>query len=238
MGQESHIKQEDLLRLLEKDRLQTMSLVAGEILRRIKEPVSLIRGRAEALVSQLQYYQRENAQGILDQVFQLETLVHSVENILRPRADLDQVIRPYELLEEVISFFHLRLAAGKIQFMNMLLPELEVQGSPSTAKQVLVPLLVNAIEALEEKKGDLKTVFVQYQNRNKHHVLTIEDNGAGISAETLQSIFNSLESRKKGHLGLSLSICKKMCESNGWKLKAFSQEGHGTRMELWIPQSS
>jgi len=228
-------KQSEVLEMLEADRLQTIAVVAREILRRVKGPLEMIRGRAEVLRLQLDHYQRDNVQGILDQVFQLENLLYSVESLIQTHPEKVQNVHPYEIIEQIIAFFRLRSDAAEIEILNLVPVNLELKIGPASLQQILVPLIVNAIEALEDRKMGIKTLFIHYQLVKGQHIISIEDNGSGASEQTLKNIFIPFHTSKKEHLGLSLSICKKIALINGWDLKAFSSKKGGVRMELWIP---
>lgn len=248
MARELPITHQELVKLLETDRLQTLVVISGEVLRRVKEPLGMIRGRAETLKSQLDFYQRENAQGILDQVFHLENLISSIEKVIAPTtpAAPRASLAPCGLVEDVIHFFQPRLELGKIQVMNLLPPTLLLPAADDGLKQILVPVFLNAVEALESQ-GDSgggvaetanRVLFIQHQCAKGQDMISIEDNGPGVGPEELQTLFQPLATTKNGHVGLSLAICKKIAEERGWTLKAFSQKGRGTRIELWMPQSA
>lgn len=232
---------DELIEIIEQDRQQSLMVIAGEILRRVKNPLEVIRGRSEALHAQLDFQQREQIQGILDQLFHLENLIKSIENLLLPSVKVSKPVHLFDLVQEIILFFHPRLAQAKIQVLNLLPPDLTILAPPDSLKQIIRPIFLNAIEALEVKKNreDVgRTIFVQYQQVKSYGLISIEDNGEGVSMKEVKSFFLAGHSRKADHVGLSLSICKKICQHHGWELKAFSQKGQGTRLELWIPQSS
>lgn len=97
--------------------------------------------------------------------------------------------------------------------------------------QVLTSLLNNSISACQ-KKGGLITITTKEQGREV--LVTIKDDGDGISKEGLSKIFQvfektdiSLTSKKMG-LGLGLVICKKIVDLHGGRIWVESQIGEGT----------
>lgn len=230
---------DEVLHLLETDRIQTLLLISGEILRQVREPLQVIRGRAEALCTQLDHYQKDNAQGILDQLQNLESLLVFIENVVSPGPDEVKTIHPFELIEDLTQFFQPRLVRGKIQIMNLLPPERKISISVRDFKQIITAIVINGIEALEKIEASPSTgkvLLVQYQRVKNQEVFSFEDNGNGVSAEELQNLFRPFHSNKKGHIGLSLALCRKIGQVHGWQMKAFQQQvGQGARLELWIP---
>ncbi len=218
--------------------MQTASTVATEIVQRIKSPLSMLRGRTENLRAQLEYLQREKAQGILDQIEQLEALVSSVEALVAPASSFEKNLEVAKLIEEFNSFYQFRMAKGKIQMLNIVPQDLNLKVCESDFKMILNCVLLNAVEALEESSAPSKCIFVQYQKAPNGHVLSVEDNGPGIADNLVNSLFKPFFSTKKGHLGMSLAICQQMAQKYGWTLQLISKEKQGVRFELWIPYSS
>jgi len=232
---------QDLIQLLEADRLQTLSMVTGEILPRLKEPLQVIRARAEALKSQLENYQRDNAQGILDQVVQLENIFKFIEGLTASEASGSRQIPFHKVVEDLTLFFQPRLMQGKIEVMNLLPPDFSLRGSVTAFRQIFASLFLNAIEALEQRKTrphEARTIFVQHQRVKENIVFSIEDNGDGMGPEELKNMFMPFHSNKEGHVGISLSLCRRLGQLHHWQLKVFSQKDQGTRLEIWMSQSS
>jgi C4-dicarboxylate-specific signal transduction histidine kinase len=230
--------QEQILELVERDRLQTTTMVAQEIVDRIKSPLSMIRGRAEYLKSHLEFYQKENAQGILDQIDQLEKLLASVQGFVNLTEGAPKNIPVHELVEDLTLFFQYRLSKAKVQVMNIVPLDFALNVAECDIKSILMSTLVNAIEALEDSNDESKTIFIQYQKTASRHILSIEDSGPGIPPIQMKSLYQPFSSTKKGHVGMSLAICRKIAEKCGWKLEIVSRLKHGTRVEIWIPHSS
>lgn len=231
-------KQDELLQYLEKDRLQITHLVGEEILRKIKIPIQLIRARSETLCKQLNFHQRENAQAILDQVEQIEQMTASFEQLIHEKEYEKTAFSPYQLCEDVVLFFQYRMSAAKIEVVNAIDPELELNESQGHLRQILMSLFINAIEALEETTGGNKTIFFHFHSDKKMHHISIEDNGPGIQPGLIKSVFQPFASTKKNHVGLSLAICKKMSQTLGWQLEISSRGQKGTCVEIGIPHSS
>lgn len=101
-------------------------------------------------------------------------------------------------------------------------------------EQVIINLLLNALEAVEANKGMvmIKTSIDQPQNRI---YIEIEDNGCGIPHENVENIFDPFFSTKSNGTGLGLSVSYGIIQSHHGEIKVFSEGGQGTRFTIELP---
>jgi len=107
-----------------------------------------------------------------------------------------------------------------------------VRADPEWLQEVLMVLLSNAIKH-SNRGGDVKV-------RTRPGVVTVQDEGAGISPVNLPHIFERFY-RGTGSsegFGLGLSICKDLTERMGGSISIRSREGVGTAVEIELPEAS
>ncbi len=110
-------------------------------------------------------------------------------------------------------------------------PQLFLQADPSLLEQVLINLVVNAIEAVKDKQG-AKIVLSADQNTNRKIILKISDNGQGMPEELMDKIFIPFFSTKKQGSGIGLSLCKQIIMLHKGVIQVQSVEGEGTAFLL------
>jgi signal transduction histidine kinase len=93
----------------------------------------------------------------------------------------------------------------------------------------LVNIIINAIEAMEEGKGELELITDYKGDRFE---LQIKDNGCGINAESLDQIFKPYYSHKPGGGGIGLTATLDILIANKVLISVNSKEGEGTRFVL------
>jgi putative PEP-CTERM system histidine kinase len=99
-------------------------------------------------------------------------------------------------------------------------------------QKVLVNLVLNANEAT----GDNGEIRVVTENRNGWMVLSVADNGCGMSREFMsRSLFKAFKTTKKKGLGIGLFHCKKIVEAHGGRIEVESEEGKGTTFRVLLP---
>ncbi|SIB01431.1 two-component sensor and regulator [Mycobacteroides abscessus subsp. abscessus] len=70
---------------------------------------------------------------------------------------------------------------------------------------------------------------------SKHAVITIQDNGCGMSEETLQRIYEPFYTTKETGTGIGMSVCKKIVEELGGSIDISSRPGVGTAVKVILP---
>lgn len=110
-------------------------------------------------------------------------------------------------------------------------PDISLQADPTLLDQVLINLLVNAIEATKDSP-EAKISLSAYIASDKKVVIKVADNGSGMSKEVQEKIFIPFFSTKKNGSGIGLSLCKQIVMLHGGNIQVQSKEGHGTAFLL------
>ena len=98
-------------------------------------------------------------------------------------------------------------------------------------EQVLINLVVNAIEAVKEKPHP-RIILSAYLSTNRKTVIKLADNGSGMPAEIMEKIFIPFFSTKKSGSGIGLSLCKQIMMLHKGNIQVQSVDGEGTAFLL------
>ena len=109
--------------------------------------------------------------------------------------------------------------------------ELQLEVDVNLIEQVLINLVVNAIEAIKDNPAP-KIVLSAYVASNYKSVIKIADNGNGMPPELLDKIFVPFFSTKKNGSGIGLSLCKQIMMLHRGNVQVQSVEGEGTAFLL------
>ncbi|MEM8559049.1 MAG: ATP-binding protein [Bacteroidota bacterium] len=96
-------------------------------------------------------------------------------------------------------------------------PDLEVAADPELIEQVLINLLLNAIQALEEQ-ADGRIVLRAYAGATGRPVIEVVDNGPGIQPETREKIFVPFFTTKQSGSGIGLALSRQILRRHGGTL--------------------
>jgi nitrogen fixation/metabolism regulation signal transduction histidine kinase len=109
--------------------------------------------------------------------------------------------------------------------------DLQLEIDTNLIEQVLINLVVNAIEAIKDNPNP-KIVLSAYVASNHRSVIKIADNGNGMPPELMDKIFVPFFSTKKNGSGIGLSLCKQIMMLHRGNIQVQSVEGEGTAFFL------
>ena len=105
--------------------------------------------------------------------------------------------------------------------------------------QVFLNLINNAFEALVDAQTNNPTLLINIKNIDSGVLVTITDNGPGITQNVLDNLLASCYSTKEYGLGLGLSICRKIIEGHGGCFKIEKNTvGEGTVCSFRLPMQT
>lgn len=142
---------------------------------------------------------------------------------------------------KVLHLIHYQIDRNNINIIENLdnhVPQIMANGYQ--LQQVLINLLLNARDSLEDNIGE-KCIWisttVEVDRGKEWVVLTVRDNGCGISPEGLTKIFNPFYTSKEATkgTGLGLSVSFGIAQSHGGTIKVESQQGVGSIFKFMLP---
>jgi len=110
-------------------------------------------------------------------------------------------------------------------------PDLTLEADMSLIEQVLINLVVNAVEAVKDSTEPRITLSATGAGAGKA-VIRVADNGMGMSPEVMDNIFIPFFSTKKNGSGIGLSLCKQIMLLHKGNIQVQSVEGVGTSFLL------
>ena len=111
----------------------------------------------------------------------------------------------------------------------------DIEGSLSSLEQIVYNLLVNADEAIYHDKGKIRVTT--RRNDENHVLLTVEDNGRGISDKIQDTLFDPFVTDRldQGGTGLGLSITYSLVKAHGGNISFETRKGEGTAFQIEFP---
>jgi PAS domain S-box-containing protein len=116
---------------------------------------------------------------------------------------------------------------------------LTIVGDRVQLQQVMINLMMNAIQAMATTVGNTRRLAVYSSFTQDDDVrVDVEDSGPGIAEGDLQRLFQPFFTTRAEGMGMGLSICRSIVESHGGKIRAYSEPGRGTTMSFVLPNSA
>src|SRR5688572_23179422 len=137
-----------------------------------------------------------------------------------------------DVFENLMQLMQPTLEQKNIELETILKdPDLQLEVDTNLLEQVLINLVVNAIDAVKEQKHP-RIVLSAYLSSNRKTVIKVADNGAGMPPELIDKIFVPFFSTRKSGSGIGLSLCKQIMMLHRGNIQVQSVEGEGTAFML------
>jgi len=111
-----------------------------------------------------------------------------------------------------------------------------IEGDRVQLQQVILNLIVNAIEAMSGQNEARRELLLSTENGEPDGVrVAVRDSGPGLAPENLERLFDAFYTTKAEGMGMGLSICRSIIEAHGGRLWASANEPRGAVFQFSVP---
>jgi signal transduction histidine kinase len=220
------------------DRLATIGQLAAGVAHELNEPLGTILGFAQLCRKQSGLPEQTVADldKIVAATLHAREVVRKLMFFARGRPPVREKVNLNQVVEEGLSLIESRAQRAEIKIHRQVEPDLPpILADPNQLHQVLVNLLVNAIQAMPD--GGLLTV--ETYTEADRVVLAVEDQGIGMPPAVLERIFEPFFTTKEvgEGTGLGLPVVHGIVTSHGGTVRVTSKPHKGSRFEVYLPIS-
>ncbi|HKB22630.1 MAG TPA: ATP-binding protein, partial [Methyloceanibacter sp.] len=241
-------EEHERLRQLESDlahvnRLSIMGELAASLAHEILHPIATARNNARAGMRFL-----EKSPPNLDEAIEAlgcvvrdadraRDIVGRMRNHIRKTPPRKEYFDLNEAVNEVIAMVRGVIAKNGIGVSTHLVEGLvPVQGDRVQVQQVVVNLILNAVEAIASTEAGERQLRVSTQQTEENGVLVaVRDSGPGIDPGHLERVFEAFYTTKTSGVGMGLSICRSIIANHGGRLWAEPNEDRGAVFQFTLP---
>src|SRR6266446_6894428 len=112
-----------------------------------------------------------------------------------------------------------------------------VHGDRVQLQQVLMNLLLNAVEAMGDSQAGSRELLISTEQDHKGVLVAVRDSGPGIDSSQLERVFDAFYTTKSSGTGLGLSICRSIIDDHGGRLWADANEPRGAVFQFILPRA-
>jgi signal transduction histidine kinase len=224
------------------NRFSTAGELTASIAHEINQPLGSILINAETAAAILQSSSPDIAElrDIVKDILQDDRRVAEV--IRRMRSLLKKA--PFELksldlndvARETVEFLSTLAVARKFELVSVITPDaLPILGDRIQLQQVILNLVVNAIDAMADMASENRTISIRTSRVEKFAELSVSDRGPGIPEDKLKKVFEPFFTSKAEGMGMGLSIARTIVEAHHGLIWAKDRDHGGASFRIRLP---
>lgn len=231
--------------IMQSEKLAAIGQLAAGVMHEINNPlatisacVAAIDGRFGALPEAERATVGEYLEIIDKEVDRCTRIVDGLLDFTRPKGKTKGRVVLNALVDETLFLLKHHQRFKRLTLVRELDTSLPAtNGNAEQLTQVLMALMLNAVDAMDDRRGKLTVRTGPNPNHTDEVVVEIEDNGIGIPRADQSKIFEPFYTTKppgRG-TGLGLSICYGIVEEHRGRIEVDSQPGRGSVFRVFLP---
>ncbi len=192
------------------EQLATVGLLGASLAHEIRNPLVSIKTFVQLLPTHHQdpAFREKFFRLIGEEVGRIDGLTEQLLDLASPRTYSAEIIELHPVLRASMDLVAAKAAHRNVEFMT------DFQAAPdraytdaSAAKQVMLNLCFNAIQAVEQQESEARWVKIATRNTARGLEMAVADSGKGIAEEIRARLFQPFQTTKSTGFGLGLAIC-------------------------------
>jgi two-component system, NtrC family, sensor histidine kinase HydH len=216
------------------ERLFAVGQLAAGLAHELRNPLLSISGAAGILGrnTPLEAKHRECVEIIQKESQRLNRLLTEFLDFARPRPPKYQSFNVSALLDSAMQLSSHAVGRNGVELRKVAGQQLPfLEGDPELVKQMLVNLVINAIQSMPQ--GGEVTVSAGVEEGKL--LIRVEDQGCGVPLEIRDKIFDPFFTTKESGTGLGLAVAHRIAEQHSGVLRIEASSGRGTVFSVLLP---
>lgn len=215
--------------------------LTGDISHELKTPLTNIQSHLEAMIDGIWEPTEERLLSVKEEAERLSSLVSDMQKLNKYDESSIKLKKDNVNISDIICFVIFQfsnLAKSKNIKIEYEKKNINLYCDKDKITQALVNILSNAIRYSNEGS----TIFIEEKLKDNKVIISIEDQGIGISEEDLKYVFERFyradksRTRATGGTGIGLTIVKSIVSSHGGEVKLESKLGEGSKFNIILPK--
>lgn len=231
------------MELAHASRVVTMGQFTASIAHEVNQPLAALLTNAETA---LRWFARQppdlekaksSIERVIDDGKRAADIVNRIRDFSRKAPMRKERLEVNAAILEVLGLTRVAMSDHGVSAKTQLSADLPyVLGDKVQLQQVILNLIMNAVEAMSEVSGGLRELRICTSEADSGSVLVaISDSGPGLPPAGLARIFEAFHTTKASGLGIGLSICRSIVDAHGGRLWATPNEPRGAVFCMMLP---
>jgi PAS domain S-box-containing protein len=227
------------------NRISIMGELAASLSHEITQPIASARNNARAAQNFLDMQPpdlgeiREAVACVVGDVDRAGDIIERIREQIKKAPPRKQRCELNGAINEVIGLTRSMTGRNGVsvqtQLADALLP---VQGDRVQLQQVVLNLILNAVEAMGSIEAGARHLLISAERDDAGVLVTVRDSGPGIDPTHLKRVFEPFYTTKSGGTGMGLSICRSIIDAHGGRLWAEANRPRGAVFQFTLPNTA
>jgi signal transduction histidine kinase len=220
--------------LIQTEKLAALGRLAAGIAHEVNNPLQPVLNCLEVAIEDLEHAASVDLESLRvaeSEVQRIKTIVSRLLDFARPSTSETVPVQIKAVVEEVLLLTNKQCERERIKLEARLGEVPAVHGSATQLKQVLLNLVLNAMQSMPHGG----TICIDLYSDGEGAAVAITDTGVGMDEQTLSQIFEPFYSTKGEGTGLGLSVSYGIIQGHGGTISVDSQPGEGSCFTVWLP---
>lgn len=214
------------------EKLNTLSEMAASIAHEVRNPLTVVKGFLQLMQQNKEKQSGEYLPLVLSELGRAEGIINDYLNFAKPQFDKVEVVNLKESVSDVVTLLEPLALKQNVKLKGEILVETFLNTDKNQLKQALINLIKNAIEATES--GGY--VHTKLFDDGYKAVITIQDNGKGMTKEQLSRIGTLFYSTKEKGTGVGTTVSVRIIEAMNGTIAFSSKLNEGTKVTIKLPK--
>jgi PAS domain S-box-containing protein len=223
------------------NRVSMMGEMAASLAHEIKQPITAATTNAQICLWLLDREtldvseMRDASSAVVQSVKRAADIIERVRSLSKKGAQDRELVDVNQVVREIDAMLRNESRLSSVM-TNLQLSESvpQVKGDRVQLQQVVMNLMLNAIEAMKDSGGEL--VVTSERTDGGQVLVSVSDCGVGLPKEMEEHIFDAFFTTKSQGTGMGLAISRSIIESHGGRLWAKSNPDHGATFRFELPR--
>ncbi|MCG3203235.1 MAG: Adaptive-response sensory-kinase SasA [Gammaproteobacteria bacterium] len=212
------------MQLWHTDRVARSGMLTASLAHELNQPLTAILSNSQAALRFLASGNpdiaelRETLEDIVRDDKRAAAVISGLRAMVRHKASEREGVGMAAVLTEILALLRSELIGAGVELTTDLDQDCSVLADRVQLQQVVLNLVMNAVEAMRDSKTEERRISVSCRGADGAVQVRVQDTGPGIPPERRRSVFDAFATTKPQGMGLGLAVCRSIVESHGGRI--------------------
>jgi len=224
------------------NRLTTMGQLTASIAHEVNQPIAATVTNAQAALRWLDAQPpdlgetRRAVARIVNNGIRAGDILDRIRGLIKKVPARTDRFDINDTIIDIVALLRSELSTSGVSFQTQFAQGLLIQGDRVQLQQVILNLIVNAVEAMSGVREGARELWISTEkNALNGALVAVRDSGPGLERASLEHLFDAFYTTKSSGMGMGLSICRSIIEAHGGRIWAEANVPQGATFQFSLP---